>query len=215
MAADDARRTDTASDSTKTVQVENFTRWRAMKRTTYWRLTIHFWLHAAEAGVRPVICHGFEAGEQFYRPHDLDFERPPSREEFVETVNRVPWMQAAWHGLMPVIAKNPWPMIDNLHKAATVDLQDAERHCVGRLEVCREERWLNQGYVAPFISTEACRAVSRRLRRRTEAAEYLDGNRYALMERVAKIPHWTEETILAEMRAMLVKGGFLKGRKAG
>jgi hypothetical protein len=186
-----------------------------MTKTTYWRLTVSFWPHAAEAGVQPVVSHGFESGEQFYRSRCIDFENPPSREEFVEIVNRVPWMQAAWHGLLPVLGKNPWPMIDNLHKAATVDLKDDEGRCVGRLEVCREERWLNQGYVAPCITTEACRAVTRHLRRRTEAAEYLDTNRHALMERVAKIPHWTEEMVLAEMRAMLVEGGFFKGRKAG
>jgi hypothetical protein len=27
----------------------------------------------------------------------------------------------------------------------------------------------------------------------TFAAEYLDSNRYALMEKVAKTPHWTEK----------------------
>ena len=186
-----------------------------MTKTTYWRLTIHFWIHAAEAGVKPVISHGFEAGEQFYRPRDMDFQHPPSREEFTEIVMRVPWMQAAWHRLLPVLARNPWPMIDNCHKAATVDLNDEEGRCVGRLEVCREERWMNQGYTAPFISTEACRAATRQFRRRTEAAEYLNTNRCALMERVAKMPHWTEQTVLAEMRKMLVEAGFLNGRKAG
>jgi hypothetical protein len=184
-----------------------------MTRTTFWRLTIHFWPRATEAGVRPVVSHGFEAGEQFYRPRSIDFERAPSREEFVEIVGQVPWMQAAWHDLLPILALNQWPMIDNCHKAASVDIQDAEGRCVGRLEVCREERWLNQGYVAPFISTEACRAVTRRLRRPAEAAEYLDKNRPALMERVAKKGHWTEEIVFAEMRAMLVEGGFLKNGK--
>jgi hypothetical protein len=124
-------------------------------------------------------------------------------------------MQAAWHKLLPILPRNPWPMIDNCHKSADVDLRDEQGRCVGRLEVCRGERWLNEGYVAPFISTEACRAAARHLRRRTEAAEYLTANRYLLMERIAKIPNWTEETVFAEMRAMLVEGGFLKGRKAG
>lgn len=186
-----------------------------MFKTTYWRLTVHFWPRAVEAGIRPVVSRGFESGEQFYRPRDLDFQNPPSREEFLEIVGRVPWMQTAWHDLLPILAMNPWPMIDNCHKAATVDLQDTEGRCVGRLEVCREDRWMNQGYVAPFISTEACRAVTRHLRRRDEADEYLDTNRYALMERIAKMPHWTETIMLAEMRAMLIEGGFLKNGKAG
>jgi hypothetical protein len=148
-----------------------------MTKTTSWRLLVSFWLRATEAGVRPIISHGFEAGEQFYRPHVLDFERPPSREEFLQVVNRVPWMQAAWHDLLPILPKNPWPMLDNCHKSASVDLQDEEGRCVGRIEVCREERWLNQGYVAPFVSSEACRLATCHLRRRTEAAEYLDANR--------------------------------------
>ncbi len=184
-----------------------------MTNTTYWRLAIHFWPRATEAGVQPVVSHGFEDGEQFYCPRNIDFEHPPRREEFVEIVNRVPWMQAAWHGLLSVLAKNPWPMIDAVHKAATVDIQDTEGRCVGRLEVCREDRWLNQGYAAPWITTEACRTVSRRLRRPSEAAEYLQGNRYALMERVVKARYWTEETVLAEMRKLLVEAGYLKNGK--
>ena len=184
-----------------------------MMRTTYWRLTIHFWPRTAEAGIQPVIAHGFEEGDQFYRPHAIDFERAPSREEFLEVVNRVPWMQTAWNELLPILARNQWPMVDNCHKAASVDLQDTAGRCVGRLEVCQEERWMNQGYVAPFISTEARRAITCRLHRRAEAAEYLDANRNALMERVAKMPHWTEAMVLAEMRRMLVEGGFLKNGK--
>jgi hypothetical protein len=185
----------------------------AMTKTTYWRLTIHFWPRAAEANVQSVVAQGFEEGLQFYRPRSIDFDNPPGREEFLEVVGRVPWMQAAWHDLLPILGGNPWPMIDNCHKAATVDLKDEEGRCVGRLEVCREERWLNQGYVAPFVSTETRRAVTCQLRRRNEAAEYLDANRYALMERVAKRPHWTEAMVLAEMRAMLVESGFLKNGK--
>ena len=185
-----------------------------MTKTTYWRLTIHFWLHAVEAGVKPVISHGFEGGEQFYRPRDMDFQNPPSREEFTEIVMRVPWMQAAWSRLLPLLPQNSWPMLDTMHKAATVDLQDEEGRCVGRLEVCREERWMNQGYTAPCITTDTCRAVTRHLRRRSEAAEYLNTNRHALMERVAKMPCWTEETVLAAMRAMLVEGKFLKNGKS-
>ncbi len=142
-----------------------------MTRTSYWRPTIHFWPRAVEAGVQPVVSHGFEGGEQFHRPHSLDFEFAPSREEFVEIVNQVPWMQAAWSKLLPLLGKNSWPTVGNCHKSAAVDLQDEQRRFVGRLEVCREERSVNQGYTAPFISTEACRAVARHLRRRTEAAE--------------------------------------------
>jgi hypothetical protein len=184
-----------------------------MIKTSYWRLTIHFWPQATNAGVRPVVSHGFETGEQFYCPRDLDFEYPPSRNEFIEVVNQVPWMQVAWTTLLPILAKNPWPMVDNCHKKATVDLHDEKGRCVGRLEVRREDRWVNEGYAAPLITTEACRAVSRHLRRKTEAAEYLDANRYVLMERVSKVEHWTEEKTLAEMRSMLVEGGFLKNGK--
>jgi hypothetical protein len=206
---------DTAESRNQTAQVEDFSRRTTMTKTTYWRLTIHFWPRAAEAGIQPVVSHGFEGGEQYYRPRSIDFEHPPSREEFIEIVNRVPWMQAAWHKLLPILAKNSWPMLDNCHKSATVDLHDEESRCVGRLEVCREERWMNRGYIAPFVSTEACRAVTRHLRRRIEAAEYLDANRYVLMERIAMIPNWTEEIVFAEMRSMLIEGGFLKAREAG
>jgi hypothetical protein len=39
--------------------------------------------------------------------------------------------------------------------------------------------------------------------------------RAAFLAQIAKTPQWTEEKVIAEMRAMLVEGGFLKGRKAG
>ena len=77
-----------------------------MTKTIYWRLTIHFWPRAAEAGVRPVVSNGFEAGEQFYRPRDIDFQNPPSREEFLEVVGQIPWMQAVWYDLLPILARN-------------------------------------------------------------------------------------------------------------
>jgi len=61
-----------------------------MKRHDYWQLTIHFWPAATEAGVQPVKAIGFEDGPQFYRPDTIDFDHPPSRDEFLEVVQTIP-----------------------------------------------------------------------------------------------------------------------------
>jgi hypothetical protein len=181
-----------------------------MRHTTYWRLTIHFWPQAVEAGVTPVHSHGFEEGPQYYHTRNVDFENAPSRQDFLDVVAQIPWMQRTWGRLSAIISVNPWPMLDYGHKSASVDLLDEHGREIGRLEVFKEERWQNPRYHAPFITLELCRKVARQ---RLNAADYLDKNKYAIMERVSQVPNWTEETVIAEMRKMLIQAGFLKKAK--
>lgn len=110
-----------------------------MKRHDYWTLTIHFWPAATEAGVQPVKANAYEDGPQFYRPDAIDFDHPPSREEFLEVTQAIPWMGVWQDTLLPIVASNPWPMIDMAHKAAHVDLKNEQGQIVGQLEVRRQE----------------------------------------------------------------------------
>jgi hypothetical protein len=182
-----------------------------MKRVDYWTLTIHFWPTATEAGVKPVKTDGFQEGPQFYRPDSIDFDKPPSREEFLEVVQSVPWMGVWQDALLPLVATNPWPMIDCAHKAAHVDLCNEQGQVVGRLEVRRNQRWANAGYTAPFISTDVIRSAAHlRNGKMTAAVEYVDAHRHRLMEQIAQQPGWSEETIEHEIHKLLVNGGFLK-----
>jgi hypothetical protein len=182
-----------------------------MKRADYWTLTIHFWPTGIDAGLQPVVANGFEEGPQFYRPDSIDFEKPPSREEFLEVTQTIPWMGVWQDTLLPIVASNPWPMIDFAHKAAHVDLHDEQGQVVGKLEVWRKERWANGGYSAPFITTDVIRSAARLRNGKMDAAiEYVELHRHRLMERVAQQQGWSEATIAKEIRTPLVKGGFLK-----
>jgi len=182
-----------------------------MRRMDYWRLTIHFWPSAVEAGTQPIKTDGFEQGPQFYRAHTIDFDHPPSREEFLAVTREIPWMGVWQDTLLPVVAQNPWPMIDSAHKAAHVDLQNEQGQIVGTLEVRREQRWANQGYDAPFITTAMIRSAARFNRQKMEVAvEYVEPHRHTIMERVAQQRGWTEGTVHTEIRKVLVEGGFLK-----
>jgi len=164
-----------------------------------------------EAGKSPIKTDRFEQGQEFYRPHTIDFDQPPSREEFLAVTRQFPWMAVWQDTLFPIVAENPWPMIDLAHKAAHVDLHDEQGQIVGKLEVTREERWANEGYSAPFITTAMIRSVTRLNHRKTQAAvEHVESHLNTIMERVAQQAGWTDETVKAEIRKVLVEGGFLR-----
>ena len=176
----------------------------------YWQLTIHFWPAATEAGVQPVKANGFEEGPQFYRPDTIDFDHPPSREEFSEVTQAIPWMGVWQDTLLPVVASYPWPMLDFAHKAAHVDLKNEQGQIVGKLEVRRQERWGNAGYNAPFITTDMVRSAARlRNGKMAAAIEYVERHRHSIMERVTQTG-WNQTTTDTEIRKLLVSGGFLK-----
>ena len=188
-----------------------------MKRTDYWRLTVHFYPHAAEQNVRPVrLPHGFGEGVPpgGYAPHDFDFRNPPSREDFLQVYNQLPWMNVWKDTLIPVIAANPWPMIDFAHKGAHAELM-VDGKQVGHLEVWKQETWENGCYNAPFLTVDIIEKVTRRLKGDREAArKYIDDRANTIMEACTKREDgWDTEAVVKEVRKVLVEGGFLKGRK--
>jgi hypothetical protein len=158
-----------------------------------WRLTIHYWPRATEAGVRPQRSIGFSFDESpaLYRAHELDFTRPPSREDFHAVVARTPWMTCWEETLLPVLALNHWPMITPGHKGASVDLKDASGQVVGHLEVWRRDRYCNTPCSLPFFGTYPGSDIDRFLKRRVRdkakrqaAREHVEAQRHLIMERV-------------------------------
>jgi hypothetical protein len=116
-----------------------------MNKQDFWRLSVAFWPRAAEAGLQPCVAAGYgEEGPQFYRPYDIDFANRPSQEDFLAVVQQTPWMHAWERALLPVIAKNDWPVVGPYHKAAHVELS-AGGKVVGQLRVHRQTLYLNGG----------------------------------------------------------------------
>ena len=114
-----------------------------MNKQDIWRLTVCFWPAAAEAGVAPCVATSYtQEGPQFYRPHDFDFTRPPSHEDFLAVVNQTPWMRGWEQDLLPVIAKNNWPVVEPCHKAAHEELKTKGK-IVGELRIRRQTLYVN------------------------------------------------------------------------
>lgn len=180
-----------------------------LSRSDYWRLTIHHFPRAAEAGVQPQPTLRFlDDSPAAYRPHDLDFERPPSRDEFLSVLAMTPWMACWQDSLLPVIQRNQWPVIDSGHKRSTTDLIDGEGRLVGRLEVSRHTRFRNVGYRVPFVSgSDVEGVINRRIRdrgRREQARRYVDDHRNLILERLASNGANTR----SEVERVLMDGGF-------
>jgi hypothetical protein len=124
-------------------------------RVEYWRLTVHWYPHAAEAGVRPYIATWSNSSEPGgYSPHDFDFERPPSRQDFLMVCQGfLPWTSVWQDNLLEIIRTErcPWPMIDSLHKASTAYIDDSQGRQIGELRVCKERRFINRGYTTHYL----------------------------------------------------------------
>jgi hypothetical protein len=115
-----------------------------VKRQDIWRLTVAYWPRATAAGLEPQVAVGFSEGAQFYRPHDIDFNQPPSREDFLAVVRQTPWMQVWQKDLLPVIDQNQWPTVLPGFKAAEVELKVLGK-VVGKLRVRRQDLYVNGG----------------------------------------------------------------------
>jgi N-methylhydantoinase A/oxoprolinase/acetone carboxylase beta subunit len=147
-----------------------------------------------------------------HRRHPFFFRHPPTREDFLQVCEQLPWTSVWQTTLFPILATHPWPMIDYMHKSAGVELFDQSK-LVGRVNVYREDRWENKKVVVPAIYEEIGE-ITRRCKDKEAARRYVEGRRYEIMENVAKgdMSIWPEN-VAKEIRRVLVEGGFLKGRK--
>ncbi len=189
-----------------------------MQHVDYWRLTISYWPRAAEAGVRPQEAVGFSFDDSpaLYRPYEIDFSNPPSREDLHSVIAHTPWMDGWKDTLLPVLARNQWPMITPGYKAASVDLSDSSGRVVGRVEVRRKGRYCNTSYSLPFLGTypgsDIDKFLNRRIRdkvKREKAREHVEGHRNLILERIVHCAEPSPMQMLDEVERVLVEGGFL------
>lgn len=183
-----------------------------LDNNTYWRLTVAFWPEAVRAGVHPVKTCGYLEGPQYYRPRDIDFHRPPSREEFLQVVRQTPWMRVWEQDLLPVIAGNDWPMIDPGHKASHVYLQDSSGRTVGQLDVTKQEFFQNTGYQVPMITVDDIELVCSNMRKenREAAHQLIRSKENQIQERLARSP---SDPVAVCLRDALREAGLLKSKK--
>jgi hypothetical protein len=114
-----------------------------MEKLDFWRLTVAYWPRAAQADLQPCPTQRIgEEGPQFYRPLDIDFARPPTREDSLAVVRQTPWMHVWEATLLPVLAQSDWPIVPACHKAAKVGL-NALGKVVGELRVRRHCLYVN------------------------------------------------------------------------
>lgn len=186
-----------------------------LTRTEYWRLTIHYFPEATAAGRTPVPHDGFEREwqPQWYKPHDIDFSSPPSRDDLLAVVAQTPWMHGWGEDLLPLIAQNQWPMIEPCHKGASADLKDSSGNTVGRLDVWRQWIYCNSSYSVPMVlDADTQPFLNRRIRdphKRQAARQYLRAHRNLILERLAAGGDHSPTQILDESERVLVQGGFI------
>ena len=192
-----------------------------LTRADYWRLTIHHFPAAAKAGVCPVPYMWMGCGEgqpQFYQPRDIDFTHAPKREDFLAVVAGVPWMQTSWEKeLLPLIAANQWPLVCEGHKSNSVDLK-LDGRTVGRLEVCREQRYENRPYYLPILQTypggDVAQFIGRHVKgeeKRAAATTYVQDYRNRIYERLINLnATQSAKQLLQEVGKVLAQGHFCK-----
>lgn len=131
-----------------------------LTRQTFYVLTVHYYPHAVEEGVLPVEVIAYADADQpgRYRSHEFAFQHPPTADDFKAVVALLPWAQHAWgKTLVPTLDHNDWPYIGMGKKAADVSLTNAQGQQVGRLEVRKNETWLNAQYPNNIYVSHALR----------------------------------------------------------
>ena len=129
-----------------------------------WKLTLHWYPKAAEAGKSPVANPTFHDSEQdwekhpeWYVPKAFLFQNPPTREDFTNLYNKTPWMQTvhcACREVMENVVNNPlmpWPIMESYGKKGSVAHIYKDDKKIGHIEVWREEMTENPAYVCPFL----------------------------------------------------------------
>lgn len=119
-----------------------------MQRSNYWRLAVHEYADAVANGHHPVEVKSYVDTDLpgRYRPHDFDFDHPPTREDFQTVLNQLPWTHRWQQTLVPLIAAAAWPIIGMGKKAATTYLLNEKGERVGELEVRKQDVWENNKY---------------------------------------------------------------------
>lgn len=181
-----------------------------MRQSDYWRLTLSHWPKAVEAGVRPCLPPKLS---NYYKPTDIDFAHPPTRADFLQVCRQTPWMSTfESSGLLEIIEKNNWPMIDTAHKGSTVELFNEQDLVCGELRVWRHSAFQNKRYQVPMITVATWDKIVNRL-----PADKRDGTNIIrcrvenmIQERMLLADDISEDRMKYEIRLVLHEQGYLK-----
>lgn len=161
-----------------------------MQRKAFYRLTVEY---------------------QDDRKQTFDFCFPPTRDDFLRVCKVLHWTQCWQETLFPIIARNDWPLVDALHKASSVELQDDSK-VVGRLSVYREWLYENEQHLIPYATCdEEAKAIQSVPKdRRNEAHLLLLDRQNYLREQFMLPGNESDAARIKIMKQVLYEKGFRK-----
>ena len=186
-----------------------------MTQEEFFSLTVAFWPHAVEAGVRPVKTDGFENGPQFYREHEFFFAHPPTRQDFWRLCAQTPWMSVFEENRKPLIDANPWPLVGPGKKACDVDLKDSQGRIVGRLAVHKQSCCLNSFPNIPHLGVDVWGRCVRGLKdeQQRQARLWVMCNEHQIQEAAMAEGKPITPRLLVEVgKRLLRQFGFIKAK---
>jgi hypothetical protein len=145
-------------------------------RRDVWELEVGWWPAVVDAGLKPVRIQYYGESDPpgAYMPREFVFDYPPSREDFLAVMLRLPWMQGTFGSerFLKALEASDWPMIDSLHKSSSSDLLEGDK-VVGSLRVSRGCVWQNRQIHVPYVPQDCVHRVVHRLPKDIrESADY-------------------------------------------
>jgi regulator of protease activity HflC (stomatin/prohibitin superfamily) len=140
---------------------------------------------------------GEAADPAYYMPKLYRYRHPPTLTQFLSSQHHLT------DRLKAVLVVNDWPLVDALHKAASVALKDAAGREVGRVDIGREHLVENERADIPVVlrSTIEQAIKGYKLFYREPLRKYLEGREHAIRAAaLVRSPHPTEDDVLAAIR---------------
>lgn len=190
---------------------------------TNWIVTLHWYPHATAANVQPVstdfstLLRDDSNDPSLYQARKWQFDGIPTRDEFVEVLESIPWSAVGFEkDLLPGLKSGQFmfPIMTIGHKGAHADLMDRANQKVGVIEIWKEEIYVAKGYVCPIILDCEIEGFVKR------AVKSLATRDQAMQSCIAQKPRILEYIIQSEthspfaaVKQLLVNDGFVQGKK--
>lgn len=200
-------------------------------KSEIWRLTINYFPRAAAAGVTPIsvnfgmlLSKEAESYPAWYGTHEFFFQHPPTREDFINSLNGMVWAQQAWGDtLLPLIRdrRNQWPIINDWYKAGHTDITDDKGLKVARIDLDRVRITVNRPYYTLGITVDDRNAfINRRVHhsKRDQAREIVRENEHRIRERVMEMAAERQDLplrpdLMSAIEEVLAAAGIIKPAK--
>lgn len=183
-------------------------------RDNCYELEICNWYFVPD-GVSPESCKGVT-----WDPICFTYIYPPTREDFLWTVNSIPWFSRSVEMLLPQIERGPWPVVTEGYKYASVDVLDALGALDGRISVSRKLVLANRrsGLSQDPVSylPEVIKLYRGKTRVEVEDFFRVPANQHRWRERVGRYPYLDGSTMMEVAvyvsSLMLLEVGIRKSR---